>query len=85
MVLQQSNNSDRCFRFFAVGERCDVSFKSVPVPAALLPHNLAQGANSRQREGFRREKTHTHTDAHARTHTDAHARMHSTKVKGLCG
>lgn len=55
-------HSDSCSGFFAVGERCDVSFKSVPVSAAVLLHNLAQGASSREDgRGSVRKHTYTHS------------------------
>lgn len=38
-------HSDSCFRSFALGERCNVSFKSMPISALFL-HNLDQGAHS---------------------------------------
>lgn len=50
---------DSCFGFLAVGERYDVSFKSVPVSAVVFLHNLAQDADSRE-GGMGSVRKHTH-------------------------
>lgn len=45
-VFTAELHSDSCFSFFAVGERCDGSFKSMPVPPSVFLDNLASGRGS---------------------------------------